>query len=94
MKNLKLKLLFLASILLAMFADSFGQTVTQDKNGNYIQSKTVDTVKGVPTGKTFITAKGEEYPVFKTKTGKLYVLRISKNTGNYYKQYLKIVDKP
>lgn len=90
MKQLTLKIVFIIAILLAMFADSFSQTVTIDKNGNYVQSKSLDTVKVVNTGKTFTTSKGETYPVYITKTGKLYVLRTSKKTGNKYKMYLKI----
>lgn len=77
-------------IIFTTFANSFSQTVTTDKNGNYIQSKTVDTANAIPTGKTFTTTKGEIYPVYKTKTGKLYVVRTSKKTGNKYKQYLKL----
>ena len=37
----------------------------------------------------FKNSKNELVPVYKTKNGKLYVCRISKN-GNYYRQYINI----
>lgn len=40
------------------------------------------------TGNSYIT-EGEKFPVY-TKSGKLFVLRISNKTGLVYKSYLKI----
>jgi hypothetical protein len=57
----------------------------------------------VRTGNTFTTAQtvsetqtayfwqdkeGNKYPIYKSKTGSLYVKRISKKTGKEYKYYL------
>jgi hypothetical protein len=67
------------------------QNARKDANGNYIAITNVrDSSGGKPTGKTFTTAKGEVFPVYESKTGKLYVTRVSKNTGKEYKQYLKL----
>lgn len=65
------------------------QNVKQDKNGNYISIYQRDTTSAKPTGKTFTDTKGNTYPVYVSKNGKLFVMRTSK-AGNNYKQYLKL----
>jgi uncharacterized protein YxeA len=85
----KIILLF-ALILGAAFASN-GQTIITDKDGNYIAVKQpTDTSTGKPTGKTYTDTKGQKFPVYISKNGKLYVNRISQKTGQPYKQYLKI----
>jgi hypothetical protein len=78
--------LFLASSL------AFSQSnVVRDANGNFVTKTTPKKAsEDKPTGKTFTNAKGEEFPVYESVNGKLYILRTSKETGNIYKQYLKI----
>ena len=66
---------------------------TTDANGNLTQvviKKTeADLTKGaVKTGKVFTTASGDEYPVWKSAAGRLFIVRTSK-AGNAYKQYLE-----
>jgi hypothetical protein len=80
-------------ILAAILGLSFGlhaQTVTKDAQGNYIAVKApkIDD-KPQDTGKTFTDTKGNVFPVYVSKNGKLFVIRTSK-TGTQYKQYLKI----
>ena len=41
------------------------------------------------TGKIYLT-KGEKYHVYTSKSGKLFILRTSKNTGLIYKNYLNL----
>ncbi len=82
------KFIFAALLLLSSFQTVYSQKVTTDKEGNYIA------VKGKPqpdkaTGKTFTDSKGNTYPVYLSKNGKLYVIRTSKS-GNEYRQYLKV----
>lgn len=80
-------------ILTAILSLSFGlkaQTVTKDAQGNYIAVKaTKQDEKPADTGKTYTDTKGNVYPVYISKNGKLFVIRTSK-TGNQYKQYLKV----
>lgn len=92
MKQLKLKLLFIAMIVLAMFADSYGQAKPNAKvneSGNYIQVKQPVDTTGTNTGKTYTTSTGVIYPVKVSSTGKLFIVRVSRD-GRVYKQYLKI----
>lgn len=90
----------LLSIILVIFCIGYvdicnAQTVRVDASGNYVAVK--DTTKkaskpdtGKATGKTYTDSKGNKWPVMESPNGKLYVLRTSKETGNQYKQYLKV----
>ena len=83
---------FILSLCLMAYAGAVNaQTIKQDANGNYYSVKAAkDTVTSYKaTGKTFTTAKGETFPVYVSKNGKLFVIRTSRNNVQY-KQYLKI----
>jgi len=59
--------------------------------GNYVAVKServlfTDSV----TSKTFTDADGLVVPVYKTAKGAMYVSKISKKTGNYYRKYLSV----
>lgn len=65
--------------------------VKTDAQGNYVTA----TVKGQKsgskakeTGKYFVDKDGKKYPVMESKNGKLFIVRISKKTGNPYNQYI------
>jgi hypothetical protein len=78
--------------LILASAIAFSQSkVEKDANGNYVQvlaSKKASEDK--PLGKTFTTSKGDTYPIYISERGKYYIIRTSKETGNQYKQYLKL----
>jgi hypothetical protein len=85
------------TIIIALILSSFvgfSQTkIVRDANGNFVTQKAPKKAsEDKPTGQTFTTSKGEEFPVYVSERGKYYVLRTSKETGNQYKQYLKIED--
>ena len=85
-----MKRIIILTAFLGLFFGLNAQTVQKTKDGNYIAvvaSKMAEKPKD--TGKTFTDAKGNVYPVFISKGGKLFVVRISKN-GKEYKQYLKL----
>lgn len=83
------RIIILAAILSLYFAGN-SQTIEKTKEGNYIAVKaTKIDEKPTGTGKTFTDTKGNVYPVFISKNGKLFVIRTSK-TGSQYKQYLKL----
>jgi hypothetical protein len=66
------------------------QTIVKDARGNYTAVKaSKDSAKtaDIATGKTFTDTKGNIWPVYQTKSGRVYALRTSKN-GINYKQYL------
>lgn len=85
--------MFLLVLVLGIVITGHTQTVTKDSMGNYhptkVARKILDTVHYKTTGKSFITNKGDKYPVYESPTGSIYIVRTSKN-GNQYRQYLKV----
>ena len=80
----------LVLLMLSFSLISYSQNAKVDKEGNFVSiSKTKAKQDTINTGKTFTDSKGKVYPVFKTKRGKLYYPRVSKN-GNYYRAYIKV----
>ena len=85
------KVIVTLSLFLAVSIGYSQTKVTKDANGNFIAVKaTKKASEDKPTGQTYTTAKGEEFPVYVSERGKYYVIRTSKETGNQYKQYLKV----
>lgn len=79
-------------ILVAAFV-AFASTTTYAqvvKQGNvYVeQPKAKGDSKEEKTGFTYKDSKGVEYDIYIGKTGSCYIKKISKKTGNEYKQYL------
>jgi len=81
-------LIFTAIMIMATLACSAQQQVKQNSDGNYVAVATKSESK--PTGKTFTDKDGKKYPVYITKTGKLFVMKRSKKTGKEYRAYLAI----
>jgi hypothetical protein len=85
------KVIVTLSLFLAVSIGYSQTKVTKDANGNFIAvTATKKASEDKPTGQTYTTAKGEEFPVYVSERGKYYVIRTSKETGNQYKQYLKV----
>lgn len=61
------------------------QSVNREGN-NFIQVQTVKQSSDKETVYTY-TIKDNTYPIYITKNGRCYIIRVSKN-GNEYKQYL------
>lgn len=81
------KLLSIAALVLLGLQLS-AQNVQKDTRGNYIAVKK-QAEPGANTGKTYTDLKGNVYPVYESKNGKLYVEKTSKS-GNVYRMYLKV----
>ena len=84
------KLILLVFLSIGMMLGTQAQTrVTVDNNGNYYPIKS-DSSKstGEPTGKYYQDAKGNKFPVFVSKNGKLFYHKTSKKTGLNYNAYL------
>jgi hypothetical protein len=80
-------------ILVGLSTISYSQTVKQDASGNYVLVEKAPGSKkseAIPTGKEFTDAKGTHYPVYKSKTGKLFIVKTSQKTGKNYNYYLKV----
>lgn len=82
---------YIAFMLWAYIPASTQTKVVKDSTGNYIS---ITKVPGQPeaTGKYFKHKDGTKYLVYKTSTGRLFVIRTSKS-GNTYRQYLKVESK-
>ena len=66
-----------------------GTKVTISASGDLVAVQTVRAAEpAISTGQNFVLKSGDKLPVFKTKTGRLYVNRISKKSGAEYRQYL------
>ena len=93
------KIMIFFLILIAMFGYAVvcnAQTVRLDASGNYVAVKDTATKTGkklvgdVPTGKFYIDSKGVKWPVYTSPTGRLVIIRTSKESGDQYRQYLKL----
>lgn len=87
-------LILAIAFCMAGYSQTFSPTVTKQGNTYTETAKPPQTEaqiigKATKTGDVFKTKAGEVYPVYISAQGKLFVVRQSKATGNYYKQYLK-----
>lgn len=91
--TLAITFFLLCLFIMGLVVAGNAQQVKQDAQGNYYAVKaTKDTsITYKPTGKTFTTSKGETFPVYVSKNGKLFVIRTSKATGNQYKTIFEII---
>lgn len=81
------KLILIAILVIASVSASYAQNYT--KSGKtYKAEKTVSQSSERETGFTWEDSKGNTYPIYMGKTGSCYIKKISKKTGNEYKQYL------
>ena len=84
---MKTTTLLTAFILLSL--TGMAQTkIVKDAAGNYVTVKRPDTSDNKATGHTFTDLKGNTYPLYISKRGKLFFLKTSKS-GSIYKSYLK-----
>lgn len=90
-KNYALIALLIPFLIALLFSGiSFGQNVTRDSKGNFVAAKAQnDTATAKLSTYTFTGTKGEILPVYVSKNGKYFIIRVSAKTGNSYKQYLK-----
>lgn len=77
------------ALMYAIVVCANAQNYTKSSDG-----KTYKTVKKTTgssernTGFTWEDSKGNTYPIYMGKTGSCYIKKISKKTGNEYRQYL------
>lgn len=73
-------------ILLALFCITSNAEVKREGNTFKVEQTTKST--DTQTKYTWEDKEGNKYPIYITKKGACYVLRISKKTGKEYKHYL------
>lgn len=73
-------------ILLTLFSITIYAEVKRE--GNTFKTEQTAKSTGTQTKYTWEDKAGKKYPVFISKKGNCYVLRVSKKTGKEYKYYL------
>ena len=83
------KILISLALICAMVVYANAQDYTKSSDGKTYSAvkKTVESSER-ETGFTWKDSKGNTYPIYMGKTGSCYIKKISKKSGNEYKQYL------
>lgn len=80
-----IKKLFIVMMMLMSITYSHAEIIKEGKTySQVVKSKTPDKDSGF----TYKDSKGNIYPIFISKSGSCYILRVSKKSGKKYKQYL------
>jgi hypothetical protein len=94
-RSLLLYSLLMIILCLIWAQNSEAQTIVKpNEKGIYTAVK--DTTKkqtAVKTGKVYETANEEFYDIYKGASGAYFIIRISKKTGNPYRQYITLQDE-
>lgn len=98
MKKITAIAIIVVAAMVFSLGQSFGQTsvkATMQGNTLMVQDTMPKTVEELTVGATetdivFQAKNGDRLPVFKSKTGKLFVLRTSSSSGNLYRQYITV----
>ena len=81
------KLFIIAMLIIASVSASYAQNYT--KSGKTYKAEKVEkTSSEKQTEFVWEDSKGIQYPIYMGSTGSCYIKRISKKSGNEYKQYL------
>lgn len=81
------KLFLIAMLIIASVSVSYAQNYTKEGK-TYKVEKVAKQSTEVETGFTWEDSKGVQYPIYMSKSGSCYIKKVSKKTGNEYKQYL------
>ena len=77
--------------LMLLAASTMSAQSVQRKGNTFVQveSNKVEVSKNdTKTAYTYKAKDGKEYPIYLSKNGKAFIIRVSKKTGKEYKQYL------
>lgn len=92
------KLFFAIALLFSLLSSASAQmTVTKSADGTYQEVKVPATVESLTKGASktdavLVTKAGERLPVYLSKGGKAFVVKVSAKTGNPYRRYLTEVE--
>ena len=87
------KLIICISMMLAFSLATDAQSVQRQGNTFTQVNNKKSGGKETKTQYTYKDSKGVEYPIYLSSTGKAFIKKVSKKTGNEYKQYLPEVGK-
>lgn len=79
---------YLIALLVALSMSVAGYADVVRDGDTFKVEKTASVNQGTKTKYTWEDKEGNKYPIFITKKGACYVLRVSKKTGKEYKYYL------
>lgn len=83
------KFLALVALTLMVGAPIFAQDVKREGNTFVqVQSDKVSLKNVTKTQYFYKDKSGKEYPIYLTKNGKAFIVRVSKKSGKEYRQYL------
>ena len=83
------KIFISIALMCAMVVCANAQDYTKSSDGKtYLEVKKTIKSSERETGFTWKDLKGNTYPIYMGKTGACYIKKVSKKTGNEYKQYL------
>ena len=83
------KIFISLALMCAMAVYANAQNYTKSSDGKtYSAVKKTTASSERETGFTWKDSKGNTYPIYMGKTGSCYIKKVSKKTGNEYKQYL------
>lgn len=83
------RILISIALMCAMVVCANAQDYTKSSDGKTYSAVKKTTVSSErETGFTWQDAKGNTYPIYMGKTGSCYIKKVSKKTGNEYRQYL------
>lgn len=85
MRKIFISLALMCAIVVYANAQNYTKS-TDGKTYSAVKKTTVSSER--ETGFTWKDSKGNTYPIYMGKTGSCYIKRVSKKTGNMYKQYL------
>ena len=83
MKRIILSIMFALSTLTICAQGTYTRT-----GNNFTQVTVQKQSEATKTRLTYTTTKGEVFPIYLSKNGRAYIIRVSKKTGKEYKQYL------
>ena len=78
----------LITLLVALIVSVASYADVVREGNTFKVEKTASVNKDQRTPYTWQDKEGKTYPIFITKNGACYIIRISKKTGKEYKQYL------
>jgi uncharacterized protein YxeA len=83
------RLLTLVALVMMAGATIYAQDVKREGNTFVqVQSDTVSLKNDTKTKYTYKAKDGREYPIYLSKNGKAFIVRVSKKSGKEYRQYL------
>ena len=85
MKRILISLALMCAMAVCANAQNYTKS-TDGKTYSAIKKTTVSSER--ETGFTWEDSKGNTYPIYMGTTGSCYIKKVSKKTGNEYKQYL------